>query len=50
MAGFASGFIRSAVGYHMLALLSAAVAAVLLIVAGNARRRVPVTALGFDGN
>jgi MFS family permease len=50
LAGFSSGFIRSAVGYHMLALLSAAAAAMLLIVAGNARRRVPVTVLSLDGN
>jgi MFS family permease len=51
LAGFSSGFIRSAVGYHMLALLAAAAATFLLIVAGDARRRRPrAPALGLDGN
>jgi MFS family permease len=51
LAGFSSGFIRSAVGYHVLALLAAAGATFLLIVAGDTKRRRPrAPALGLDGN
>jgi MFS family permease len=49
VAGFSSGFIRSALGYHVLALLAAGAAAVLLIAAGYARNRGPEVALGLDG-
>jgi hypothetical protein len=51
VAGFSSGFIRSAMGYHVLALLAAAGATFLLIVAGDTKRRRPrAPALGLDGN
>ncbi len=49
VAGFSSGFIRSAVGYHMLALLATASAAMLLVMAGDTRRRHLQVALGVDG-
>ncbi|MEO7398565.1 MAG: MFS transporter, partial [Ilumatobacteraceae bacterium] len=44
LAGFASGFIRRAVGFHLLAAFSTAAAAVLLVVAYFARR----TPVGHD--
>jgi MFS family permease len=48
MAGFASGFVRRAVGYHMLANLATLAAGVLLVVAWSAHRArtrsIPVVA------
>ena len=39
MAGFSSGFIRKAVGYHTLATLATLAAGVLLVAAWTAQRR-----------
>lgn len=44
LAGFASGFIRKAVGYHMLANFATLAAGLLLVAAYSARRRAPVPA------
>ena len=43
VAGLSSGFVRRAVGYHVLADLAAIAAGVLLVAAYVANRRTPVT-------
>jgi MFS family permease len=51
VAGFSSGFIRSAFGYHVLALLATMAGAVLLFIAADTRRRSPPrVALGVGGD
>jgi MYXO-CTERM domain-containing protein len=45
MAGFASGFVRRAVGYHILAKVSTMAAGALLVAAYTAHRRRPAPAI-----
>lgn len=48
LAGFSSGFVRRAVGYHLLATLATIAAGLLLVAAVGARGPRPATSVLAD--